>query len=114
MPAPSAMTKPSRWASKGREAEAGSSLRVLIARIKAKAPKAKGDKGHSTAPANMVVVSPRAIRRAASPTAMAPEAQEFALAMLGPWVPNSMAILQDEAPPKTEIARVGRTARKPF
>src|SRR5207247_780509 len=41
--APSAITKPSRSRSKGRQARAGSSLRVDMARITSNAPKMRGD-----------------------------------------------------------------------
>ena len=110
---PSAMTKPSRSRSKGRDAVAGSSLRRESTRMISKAPKVSGASGASTPPASIASARPSRMRRVASPIAMVPEAHELALATVGPVNPSSMAILQVAAPPKTESASVGETARIP-
>ena len=45
--------------------------------------------------------------------AIVPEAQLMALVEFGPCTPNSMAMLQLEAPPKTARASVASTALSP-
>ena len=107
------MTKPSRPASNGRLAWAGSSLRVDIARMIAKAPKQSGASGASAPPAIITSASPRTMARNPSPMAMAPEAQLIPLVELGPVHPNSIAMLQLAAPAKTVSASAGSTARGP-
>ena len=62
-PRPRAITKPSRPASNGRLACAGSSLRVDMARMMAKAPKQSGASGASAPPASMTSASPRTMAR---------------------------------------------------
>ena len=108
------MTKPSRPASNGRRARPGSSLRVDMARMIAKAPKQSGASGASAPPANITSASSLAIARNASPTAIAPEAQLIPLVALGPVQPNSIAMLQLAAPAKTVSASDGSTARGPW
>ena len=62
-PAPSPMTKPSRSLSKGREAAAGSSLRVESARMALKPPTPRAVIAASLPPAIMTSASPRWISR---------------------------------------------------
>ena len=57
------MTKPSRPTSNGRLACPGSSFRVDIARMMAKAPKQSGASGASAPPASMMSASPRTMAR---------------------------------------------------
>ena len=45
--------------------------------------------------------------------AIAPDAHEFALPMVGPVSPRSIDTLDAPAPPNTAGARVGATARTP-
>ena len=45
--------------------------------------------------------------------AIVPDAQLIAFVEFGPWMPNSMAMLQLAAPPKTASASVGSTALSP-
>ena len=67
------MTNPSRSASIGRDACAGSSLwPPPRARMRSKAPNASGDSGHSTPPAIAASISPVRIAPIASPIATAP------------------------------------------
>jgi len=61
MPAPSAITNPSRSRSNGRLARCGSSLRRDIALITVNAPYTSGESGASTPPAIAARVSPRAM-----------------------------------------------------
>ena len=76
MAAPSASTKPSRPASKGREACSGSSFwPVESARDAAKAAIDMRVTAASAPPASIAMASPRRITSAAVPTASAPEAQ---------------------------------------
>ncbi len=112
--APSPITNPSRPASKGREAVAGSSLRVDMARMMANAPKQSGASGVSTPPASTTSASPVRMARHASPSAMAPEAQLIPLVLLIPVKPNSMATLQLAAPLNTASASMGSTPRTPL
>jgi hypothetical protein len=67
MPAPSPSTKPSRSLSHGREALAGSSLRVDMAFIEQKPPIAVGDEPTSAPPATITSASPYWIMRMATP-----------------------------------------------
>ena len=101
------MTKPSRRASNGRLACSGSSFRVDIARMIAKAPKQSGARGASAPPAIMTSASSRAMARKPSPMAIAPEAQLMPLVAFGPVQPNSIAMLQLAAPAKTVSASDG-------
>ena len=59
MPAPSPITNPSRLASNGRDALAGSSLRVDIAFIEQKPATLNGVIAASVPPASIAVASPR-------------------------------------------------------
>ena len=63
MPAPSPITKPSRWASKGREARWGSSLRVESARMEQNPAVPRGVIAASLPPAIITSASPRWISR---------------------------------------------------
>ena len=67
MPAPSPSTKPSRSLSHGREARAGSSLRVDMAFIAQKPPTEVGDEPRSAPPAIITSASPYWIVRMAMP-----------------------------------------------
>ncbi len=73
------MTKPSRPASKGRLARAGSSLREESARMASKPPMPSGVMVASAPPATMTSTAPRAIQRPASPMACAPEAHALVM-----------------------------------
>ena len=75
MPAPSAITKPSRSRSNGRLAFSGSSLRLDSARIALKPPTPSGVIAASAPPATAASMSPRWIQRNASPMACAPDEQ---------------------------------------
>src|SRR5438270_133518 len=74
MPAPSPHTKPSRPASKGREAFSGSSLRVDIAFIEQNPAMVSGTMMASAPPAIMMSASPRSMILKASPIAWLPGA----------------------------------------
>ena len=82
-PAPSPRTKPSRSAARGREAPAGSSLRVDSARMAAKAATVIGCSAASVPPARTMSARPREMRSAPWAIASAPEAQ----AATGEWMP---------------------------
>src|SRR2546425_2999072 len=107
------MTKPSRRASKGREARVGSSFEVDIALITVNAAKVRGASGASTPPAIIAWASPSRIIRNASPIAIAPDAHELEFPSAGPRAPNAMATLQAPAPANTRVARLGGTQRRP-
>ena len=108
------MTNPSRSASIGRDAWAGSSLwPPPSARMRSKAPNASGDSGHSTPPAIAASISPVRIAPIASPIATAPDAHELAVDRIGPRTSRAMPRLAGAAPPKTARARVGETDRRP-
>ena len=92
MPAPSPRTKPSRSRSQGRDAVAGSSLRVESARIAAKPPTASGVTTASEPPAIITSASPRRMMFAASPIACADVAQAVATAEFGPLAPVRIEI----------------------
>ncbi len=87
-PAPSPMTKPSRSLSQGREAVAGSSLRVDRAWAEAKPPTASADTVASAPPQTIASASPYSIIRADRPIACRPVVQAVTTAMLGPLRPN--------------------------
>ncbi len=108
------MTNPSRPASIGRDAWAGSSLWWLLsARIRSNAPNASGDSGHSTPPAIAASISPVRMAPMASPIATAPEAHELAVERMGPRTSSAMPRLAGAAPPNTASARVGETDLRP-
>jgi len=88
MPPPSPHTKPSRPASKGRDAFCGSSLRVDIAFIEQKPAMVSGTTMASAPPAIITSASPRWIRRKASPSAWLPVAQAVTTAEFGPLAPK--------------------------
>src|SRR5207302_8950865 len=90
---------------------AGSSLRVLIARITLKAAYVIGASGASAPPASMTSARASRIAWKASPTAIVPDAQLIALVEFGPVKPNSIAILQLSAPGKTADAVAGASPR---
>src|SRR6059058_6552772 len=79
------MTKPSRSRSKGREARAGSSLRVESARMAAKPATDIGVMADSAPPQIIASASPRWIILKLSPIACAPAEQAVAVAELGPF-----------------------------
>src|SRR2546430_11493789 len=105
------MTNPSREASKGRDARAGSSLRVLIARMMLNAANVSGASGASAPPASITSARPSRTVWKASPTAIVPDAQLIAFVAFGPVNPNSMAILQLAAPQNTANASEGSSPR---
>src|SRR5207302_404624 len=88
MPAPSPHTKPSRPASKGREAFSGSSLRVDIAFIEQKPAMVSGTMMASAPPAIMMSASPRSMILKASPIAWLPVAQAVTTDEFGPLAPK--------------------------
>ncbi len=109
------MTKPSRPASNGRQAIAGLSLAPAdSARMMSNAPNASGLNGTSTPPATAASIRPVRMSSSADPSATAPEAQEFAVDMIGPRTSRSIPRFAGAAPPKTARARVGATALMPF
>ena len=87
MPAPSPTTKPSRSASKGRLARAGSSLRVESAFMAANPPMPMGVIAASEPPQIITSASPRSMMRKESPTACAEAEQAVAVAEFGPRAP---------------------------
>jgi len=89
-PAPSPKTKPSRSLSHGREAAAGSSLRVDNARMAAKPPRPKGEMVASEPPATTTSASPYSIMRLASPMQWRPVVHAVTTAKLGPLKPKRM------------------------
>ena len=91
--APSAMTKPSRSASNGRDACAGSSLRVLSAPIRANAEIVSGVTPASVPPATMTSALPSRSMRAPSPIALAPDAHAVEMQRFGPVQPKLMAMV---------------------
>ncbi|MNS48242.1 hypothetical protein D3C72_808050 [compost metagenome] len=95
MPAPSPMTKPSRWASKGRLALVGSSLWPESAFKLAKLAMPRGVMTDSVPPASMTSASPCCSRRNASPMAWEPEAQAVTAQTLGPLAPMAIATLPE-------------------
>src|ERR1044072_4780573 len=107
------MTKPSRLASNGREACAGSSFRVLIARITLNAANVIGDSGASAPPASMTAARPRRTMGTASAAGIGPDAQLISFLALGRVNPNSIARLQLAAPQKTARASEGSSPRGP-
>jgi hypothetical protein len=90
-PLPSAITNPSRPASNGREAEAGSASRRDSAPMRAKPVTVSGVTLASVPPATTTSHRPCRIRSSAVPRAVAPEAQAVAVTRLGPVKPRSIA-----------------------
>src|SRR5581483_10882009 len=90
-PAPSPRTKPSRLASKGRQASAGLSLRSLRTPMRQNEPMANGVTHDSAPPVRTTSTKPSRTRRAASPMAWAPAAHAVVMVMLGPVQPRTMA-----------------------
>ena len=90
MAAPSLNMKPSRVASKGREAVCGLSLRVERALTALNPAMPMGLMEDSVPPANMTGTSPRRIISKAVPTASAPEEQADMVQKLGPLSPSMM------------------------
>ena len=88
--APSPITKPSRAASKGREASSGSSLRELNAPMRAKAAIVIGVTDASVPPARATSAEPSRMSRTASPMALAPAAH--AVAMQFGWTGPNLCI----------------------
>ena len=92
-PAPSAITKPSRSASNGRDARSGSSLRVLSAPMRANAETVSGVTGASVPPATTTSALPSRTMRTPSPMALAPAAHAVAMQSAGPVKPNWIEIM---------------------
>src|SRR5437588_10299095 len=90
MPAPSPTTKPFRFASQGREAFPGSSLRCDSARMAANPPTLMGVMAASAPPQIIASASPRWIILNESPIECALEVQAVAVAELGPLAPVRM------------------------
>ena len=90
--APSAITNPSRSASNGRDACAGSSLRVLSAPMRANAASVIGVIGTSVPPAITTSDDPSRMRRTPSPIAFVPAAHAVAMQSAGPVQPNCIEI----------------------
>ena len=91
MPAPSPSTKPSRSRSKGREALAGSSLRVLKAVSRLKPVTPKGWIMVCVPPESIRSASPRRMISTASPIAWLLAAQAVRQLMFGPWALKRLA-----------------------
>src|SRR5712692_3420580 len=91
-PPPSPQTKPSRSASKGRDAFVGSSLRVDMAFIWQKPAMVSGRMMASAPPAIITSASSRWMIFMASPMAWLPVAQAVTTDELGPLAPNRMEI----------------------
>src|SRR5215469_5753913 len=108
------MTNPSRAASNGRLAVAGSALRVDIERMTSNASKMRGASGTSTPPASAARHKPLLTARNASPIATAPAAHEFEFEIVGPCKPKWIATLQHAAAGNTLSARIGLIAFGPF
>src|SRR5260370_985566 len=87
MPAPSPTTKPSRPASQGRLARAGSSLRVESAFMAANPPTPIGVMVASVPPQIIISAAPRSIILNESPMACAEAEQAVAVAGFGPPAP---------------------------
>ena len=92
MPAPSPSTNPSRPLSNGREARSGSSLRVDMARITAKAPMLRAMMAASDPPATTTSARPFRIMSMPYPMASAPDAHALTVACAPARAPNSMLI----------------------
>jgi hypothetical protein len=85
------MTKPSRPSSQGREAFCGVSLKAVDSAREAQKPAMPISLTAASAPpATMTSVSPRAISRAASPSAWTPVAQAVTAEWFGPLNPYLM------------------------
>ena len=89
MPEPSPITKPSRSRSNGREARAGSSLRVESARMEQNPPTPRGVMAASLPPAIITSASPRWMSRKESPIAWALVVQAVQVAEFGPLAPGA-------------------------
>src|SRR4051794_33649623 len=92
-PAPSAITKPSRAVSNGRDARSGSSLRLLIAPMRANADTVSGVTGASVAPAMTTSALPSRTMRTPSPMALAPAAHAVEMQRAGPVKPKRIEII---------------------
>ena len=84
------MTKPSRSRSHGRDARAGSSLRVLSAFIAENPARPMGMIEASEPPARKISASPNLIMRHDSPIALFEVAQAVTMHRFGPCKPNSI------------------------
>ncbi len=116
-PAPSAITNPSRAVSNGRDARAGSSLRVLIAPMRANADTVSGVTGASVAPATTTSALPSRTMRTPSPMALAPAAHAVEMQSAGPVKPKRMEIIPAAAlgiiiGTKNGLTRLAPRARK--
>src|SRR5216110_3673877 len=87
MPAPSPTTKPSRLASHGRLARAGSSLRVESAFMAANPPTPIGVIVASVPPQIIIAAAPRSMILKESPIACAEAEHAVAVAEFGPRAP---------------------------
>src|SRR3990170_3744919 len=94
MPAASPKTKPSRFASNGRDAPSGSSLRFERAPMFASAANATGRMALSVPPAMTTSTSPCSMRRCASTKACTPDAHAATEVMTGPRIPFWMLTWQ--------------------
>src|SRR5689334_11496117 len=87
------MTNPSRSASKGREACAGSSLFEDVALIASKQAMVIGEIGESEAPAIQTSALPSSTVWRAYPTASSPEVQPVETVCTGPRAPKRSATI---------------------
>src|SRR5256714_14095121 len=90
IPAPSLITKPSRWRSNGREARSGWSLRLLSALIAENPARPSSTTDASEPPARKISASPNLIVRHDSPIELFEVAQAVTMHMFGPRKPNSI------------------------
>ena len=107
--APSPMTKPSRFPSKGRLAPAGSSLRRESARMAANPATASGVTPASLPPQSMTSARPSRIASYPSPIAIADAAQAVQGALSGPRAPSSIEIQPAAMLGMKAVTRLGRT-----
>lgn len=87
--APSAITKPSRSAAKGRDAAPGSPVRAESAPIRWKPEVITGVTAASAPPATAMSHRPARSRWRAVASALAPDAHAVSVAREGPWAPRS-------------------------
>jgi len=114
IPAPSAITNPSRWASKGREAFSGSSLRVDNAFMLQKPASDKGVTAASEPPAIITSAMPILTVIAAMPMACPEVAQAVMVAKLGPLAPVKIATCPAAMSAIIIGMKRGETPRGPF
>mmetsp|Transcript_41254 Transcript_41254/g.118678 ORF Transcript_41254/g.118678 Transcript_41254/m.118678 type:complete len:206 (+) Transcript_41254:621-1238(+) len=107
------MTKPSRRASKGRDAPSGSKP-VERARRRQKPAMLMGSMHASAPPASMMSALPYSMHRIASPMACEPAAQAVEAAWLGPCKPYSKDSLPAAEFARTFGTKCGLSRRRPL